>query len=858
MYKLKCTQRATCTLAAMAAAFLLLLTVHAPVAAQDGSAPPDESEMTQEVLQEVEEILAGEDGVPETLDESLYEALLANETSMQEGFINVHQFGNQWFLEIPEDVLGRELFWYTEVAEWPTDVLSGNPEVAARMVRLERIDDMLLVRDLTGAQEKRIELPDDPDDQPTSDEKVPPLRVVQGNSSLPPVLFGLPIQTEAPDGSLIVEVTDAFGTDVPSFSAELALLRLGVQTTGQNPMLSFLRNVDAFPRNLEVSSLLTFGVIGDPETTSVEVRHSLTLLPETPMMPRYADPRVGFFTTSFQDYSSITSAGVAEREMINRYRLEKQDPDAPLSPPVEPIVFYISREVPEKWRPYLKAAVEDWQVAFEAAGFKDAIIAKDAPTVEEDPSWDPADTRYSVIRWLDQPLENAMGPSIIDPRSGEILSAHIQVWADVLSLVESWYFIETAATNESARTLPMPDDVVGPLLRYAVSHEVGHSLGLRHNHRASQVFTIEQLRDPTFTAAYGTSPSIMSYGRFNYIAQPEDGVENFIPQIGPYDLFAIHWGYAPIPEAISPADEGKILDEWAARQLEDPYLVFGGEDYSSIFDPNVFKETLSDNRIEAARLGLDNLDRVMTFILPSTTRLGGDFTRLDKMYDSLLSHREFWLSAVIKEIGGVEETRTLAGRSDTQFQPVPRSRSEDALAFTLENLRTPTTLLAPDVMSNIGAFAVSRPLTAQQLGLLADLLDGSRYLILQEQALLNPENAYPLVDYLADIQAGLFEELAADAVVIDPMRRELQRAYVQLLFGQMFMADTSDPMGASADPGGFLDSQGQESDIRGAARANLTRLANEIDDILPQVTDTATATHLADLAATIRENLGGN
>ena len=328
----------------------------------------------------------------------------------------------------------------------------------------------------------------------------------------------------------------------------------GVKAVALAPDRSYVRGVRAFARNVEVSSFLTFRA-AEPSAVSVVVRHSLTRLPDRPMMPRHFDPRVGFFSTAFDDYTGADAAGIVKRELVNRYRLEKKDPAAAVSEPVQPIVYYIGRGVPARWRPYFHQAVEDWQGAFEKAGFAKAIVAKDAPTEAEDPTWDPSDTRYSVIRWLEQPVVNAMGPHTGDPRTGEILSAHVLIWSEVLSLAESWYVAQTAATNESARKVPLPDEVMGRLLRYVVGHEVGHSLGLRHNHRASQVFTVAQLRDPAFAEKYGPTPSIMSYGRFNYVAQPGDGVTSIVPRIGPYDEFAIHWGYAPIPDAKTPQAE---------------------------------------------------------------------------------------------------------------------------------------------------------------------------------------------------------------------------------------------------------------------------------------------------------------
>lgn len=791
-------------------------------------------------------------------EEDPYTSLLANATS-QEGVVNVHQVDNKWYLEIPADLLGRELFWYSELAEMPASFvpIMTALEVGSRMVKLERVHDALFVYDLNEPFQKRTSEPSKPGEQPSSEEKVTRPNLTLEEFSLPPALAALPIAAESPDGALVIDVTDVFATDLPDFSVAPALTFASLPVVGVAPDRSYVQSIKAFPRNLEISSFLTFMSSDQPSSASVVVRHSLTLLADEPMMPRFADPRVGYFTTSYNDFGATDSAGVITRELIDRYRLEKQDPAAELSEPVQPIVYYIGRNWPDKWRPYVKQAVEDWQVAFEAAGFQNAIVAMDAPSEEEDPDWDPADTRYSVIRWVEQPRANAQGPNIHDPRTGEILSAHVLIWSEVLRLIEQWYFTQASANDPQAQTLPLPDELMGRLLRYVVSHEVGHSLGLRHNHRASQAFTVDQLRDPDFTDEYATSPSIMSYGRFNYIAQPGDGVTNVVPKIGPYDIFAIQWGYTPIVDADSPEEERSTLNEWATRQMEDPRLAFGGEDNAARVDPNVLTENLGSDRIEATRLGIQNLERVMSYLVDATTVAGGDFDKLTEMYNAVLAQRKGWLSATVKLIGGVEEDRTLAGIGGDEFSRVPRERQEAALQFILENLRTPEVFLAPDVMNNIGPFAVTAALAKHQKSLIDDLLAGSRYELLYEQEILDSTAAYPLVDYLGDVQVGLFAELRESEPQIDAMRRELQRHYLTKLAEQLAGFDTETTPSIDLYTGNedyalsFLISQGQGTDLRAAVRYNFKQLADEIETALPAAADTSTAAHLADLLDTI-------
>lgn len=796
---------------------------------------------------------------PEGQELPAYNDVITAEAISQDGGVDVHQVGDRWYLEIPQALFGRELLWYAEAAEVPASLKfsSGGNALGSKVVRFERRGNTVYVADLSGELAKRVEEPLPGEDQPTSDEKVDPTGHAVAEAALPALMLALPVATAGADGSVVVDVSTVFAADIPGLSAMSMISLSGAAAPLPAPDRSYLDSVRAFPANTEVRSFLTFDDGASGAAFSIVVRHSLTLLPEVPMQARYFDPRVGYYTNEYTGFDAANST-VVSRQLIVRYRLEKQDPTAEISDPVEPIVFYIGRNVPDKWRPYLKQAVEDWQVAFEAAGFSNAIIARDAPSAAEDPDWDPADTRYSVIRWIAQDVANAMGPHLSDPRSGEILSAHILIWPGVLELAQQWYFTQAAGIDPRARSLPLPDELMGEILRYVVGHEVGHSLGLRHNHRASQVFTIEQLRDPAFTDQYGTAPSIMSYGRFNYIAQPEDGVTSIIPRIGPYDIFAIEWGYKPIPDAATPADEFPTLDAWAARQLDDPFLVFGGEDIASLFDPNVLTENLGSDRLEATRLGLLNLERALGYLVAATTQKGGDFTKLNTMYNAILDTRGRWLDSVVKLIGGVEENRTLAGRATRQFTPVPRDQKEAALAFVLENLQTPAAaaFLPPEVTSNVSPVAATATLSDQQKKLVERLLDPFIYLPLHEQVILDPGGGYPLVDYLGDIQAGLFAELTDGAPQVEPLRRELQRHYLATL-AQRLIALKGD---ASVSQGTPFDNfgTGRGTDLRGAVRFNLTRLAATVEAAIPNATDAATQAHLADLRAQIEGVLDGS
>lgn len=778
-----------------------------------------------------------------------YEDIVTYADVIHEGVFTIYQMGDLWYAEIPPELLGRPFYWYSELSQLPIRLVSGDgmASVGEKMVAFERVGWNILVRELNSVSARR-----NPGDDPSLDRAV-------AESTLPAVLLSLPVVDESPEGAPVIDLGSVLSNDLADFSVSRLYSNLGGDAQF-DPERSRVVEMDAYPDNIGISSLLTFQAMipwlsHEYSSQSVLVRHNLMLLPETPMAARYADPRVGYFTVGYEDYSGEEEPDAVSRELITRFQLEKQDPAARVSEPVQPIVFTISREVPDRWRPYIRQGVEDWLPAFEAAGFANAIVAKDAPSEEEDPYWDPGDLRYSVIRWVAQPVMNAYGPSVVDPRSGEILSAHVQIFADILEVLEQWYFAQASAVDPRARTLPLPDEVLGPLLRYITAHEVGHALGLRHNHKASQLFTIDQLRSPRFTSRYGTTPSIMSYGRFNYIAQPGDGVTNLIPQVGPYDRFAIQWGYAPIDGAESPEEERAVLDRWAARQISQPWLRFGGEDYPSMVDPTVLMENLGDDRIEATRLGIANLQRAMSYLIDASTDLGSDYDKLDATYTSILDHRYQWLSSVIKLIGGVEETRTLAGRGEAQFHRVPRAQQQEALQFVLQHLQTQPAFTPPDVIDRLSPAGGLEYFAQSQQFLLSELLDFGRLARLVEAEQLDGASAYLPIEYLADVQAGLFSELEQDAPQIEPLRRLLQRVYVRTLALYASPNVTNnDKLNAGYMPSldaQFYNRPDLQSDLEGVARWTLAQMLPDLQDAAARSGNSATAAHLTDLSHTI-------
>ena len=781
----------------------------------------------------------------------------------REGLFTTHVACDHLLLEIPDSMYDRDMLLNTEFAavSGGADLIAPGTLVDNRVVRWTRRGNTVSLENITH------------DISATSNAEIE-----QGveATTLPTLLRTFEIVGQGLKGEAVIDITPLFVTEPPRAFALGFMKHFGTQEI--DPKRSYIQAVKAFSRNIGIRYYQTWVADRDKLMARVETGEesvsaylgfvfytNIYLLPDKPMRPRYWDPRVGYFATAFQDYGSGGYGGV-QRGYIQRYRLEKKDRKAALSDPVAPIVFYIDRGVPAVWRPYLKQSVEDWQGVFALAGFKNAIIARDAPTEDEDPTWDADDVRYNVIRWTPSGRRNALGAAVVDPRSGEVISSHTIFWHDVLRLLETWYFTQASPLDPRAQKLPLPSDLMGELLRYVVRHEIGHALGLRHNLKATAAVGVKELRDPAWTRTWGTSASTMSYARFNYVAQPGDGA-SLLPRFGPYDYFAVEWGYGVFPEDMTPEQERAKLDEIAARQIANPLLRFGGEDAAADLDPTVFSNVVGGDAIASADLGLRNIDRVMTFIVPATTRTGESYDRLSEMYEALVQQRHRELVYVTKLVGGVEETRYQAGRGSAPFVPVEPQRQRRAVQFLVERgFVEPKALLDPEVIDRITPSGGSNPLQGSNVDLLQRLIDPE---VFQRMAHASSRGngRYTGIELLADLNNGLFSELSAKAPVISPYRRQVQRSYVTMLLvatgtiedpSYRSAAQDAGPPGKKANmlAGRSFDSTiakvGEQytgavsslSDYRAALRVSVAALYKKIGAVLAKVKDEDAKLHL--------------
>ena len=791
-------------------------------------------------------------GGPDRGGEETSYADLVEDAESDDGVFTVHHKDEDWFFEIPDSLLGRDMLLISRIAG-KMDGLGGFAPAGVatnrQMIRFERRADQILLRKHSGVA--------------VADDTLAIAASVEANY-FAPILAAWDIEARGPDStSSVIDVTDFFGGDTPHLSGLSPAQRRNYGVRRLDANRSYISRVRSYPLNVNVRHTLTYDASSPPtderaNTVSLEMNQSLVLLPAEPMRPRYADPRVGYFTVSRINYG-LDEQKAATETFIRRWRLEPSDPEAyargEVVDPVEPITYYVDPATPERYVDAVRRGIENWQPAFETAGFSNAIVALEAPSKEEDPDWDPEDVRYSVARWSASETRNAQGPSTSDPRTGEIIESDIVWYHNHMRSYRNWMMVQTGAANPDARQLPLTDELMEEAMEQVITHEIGHAIGLPHNMVASSSYPVDSLRSQSFASRMGVAPTIMDYARQNYIAQPEDGLKpkDFLRRIGVYDHYSVNWGYRVLPDAETPEDEIPTLNRWIVERAHDrmyKYLPQGG---LGVSDPRSQTEDMGDDLVRASQYGMANLRRIVPNLVAWTTRPGEDYTDLAEIYGEAVGQWSRYVRHVVTIVGGVHVDLKTADQDGAVFEGVPRDRQKRAMAWLArEAFTAPTWLNDPEILKLIGPTGASvASMSRLQASVLNQLLSTSRMSALAELEVTEPESAYPLVEFLDDMRAAVWEDLAR-VNEVGPYRRALQRAYLERM--QSLMADPAAPPSPFQPAGQRIAT----SDVRPLVREQLQTLRDAVSGRLNRgMAHRVSEAHLVDVLVRIDAVLEG-
>jgi len=778
-----------------------------------------------------------------------YKKVITKEAVSDSGLFVVHKVKENYFYEIPTNLFKKDMLWVSRIAQLPTGLGGGYVNAGSKtneqVVHWERFQDKLLLKvksytniaDSTKAISKSVLV-----------------------NNYEPTLYAFNIKAITKDSSaVVIDMTKFFTSDIKAISGLGARLRKQYKVKKLDASRSFINSVKSFPLNIEVKQDMTYDASEPPsnsaiESISLQMNQSMILLPEEPMQPRIFDPRVGFFTVSQFDFGS-DELKADEKTYIRRWKLEPKDPAAyargELVEPIKPIVYYLDPGTPENLQKYIKQGIEDWQKPFETAGFKNAIIAKDAPTFEEDPEFSPEDIRYSVVRYVASTTRNAVGPSVSDPRSGEIIESDIIWYHNHLRSYRNRYMLETGAANPSARTLNTPAEEIGEMMRMVIAHEVGHALGFPHNMAASYAYDVEAYRDGDFTQKNGIAASLMDYARYNYIAQPGDKNIRFIRQMGPYDHYATNWGYRVIPTANFAEAEKVTLNKWIEEKGDDPIYKFGRQ--GSRFDPQSQTEGIGDNPMKASDYGLKNLKYVASNLPKWTSDRTNNYNDLEELYGEMLGVWSRYVGHVVTNVGGIYENIKTPKQGGTIYTHVSKREQQQSMQWLHDNaFKTPDWLLDPEILQNIdhaGYFERMRRLQTRHLN---SLLSFDRLGRLIDAETTNTEY-YSALAMLQELRTGLWSE-AKSTNNVDIYRRNLQRSYLDRM--EYLMTNK----GPTARRGsiGFertLTFDVNTSDVRPLVRGELVTLQRQLKSTKNRNVNTVTKYHYEDAIARIEQIL---
>jgi len=791
-----------------------------------------------------------------------YSKVITDKAVTKHGLFTVHKVDDKWYFEIPDSLLNREMIVTTRYSKTAGGggVYAGEMENEQTILWEKGPNNNIFLRAVTT-----ISMADSTND----------IFKAVSNSNINPIAESFDIKAFSKDSTgVVIDVSDFFkGDNQPVSIGPFTKKRFNL--SGQVADRSYISSINTYPINTEVRVVRTFnstpsftpsqGPSPFPSTTfpaayaagavTLEMNNSFILLPKKPMMKRMFDPRVGFFADDFVTFNDDQQK-VDDDIFIVRWRLEPKDEDiekwkrGELVEPKKPIVYYIDPATPKKWRPYLIQGINDWQKAFERAGFKNAIMGKEWDAT--DSTLNLEDARYSVLRYLPSDVENAYGPNVHDPRSGEIIESHIGWYHNVMKLLHDWYMIQAGAVDPKARKMQFDDELMGTLIRFVSSHEVGHTLGLRHNMGSSSRTPVEKLRDKAWVEANGHTASIMDYARFNYVAQPEDNISEvgMFPRIGEYDKWAIQWGYKS-SFASTEKEDKKIVNQWILDSLKaNPRLWFGTE--TNPFDPRSQTEDLGDNSMKASAYGIKNLKRIIVQ-LPDWTKEDADkYENLKDMYYALTGQFGRYMGHVVRNIGGVYETpHSVEQTGMPVYEPTPIAIQKEAVDFLNKQLfETPEWILNKDILNKINNPVSTEYVGSIQVSVLNSLLSPARLNRMSTSSnRFGEKETYSMNTMINDLKKGIWSELSSKKK-IDGYRRNLQKAYVDALINIINPTAAAQPSGNPA-----FNVNPRNTDVTSVARAQLVALKKEINGAIPGTSDKMSRFHLQDLSFRITKAL---